>query len=171
MKIIINALAISLALLATASSVVADPHTMPQIKASASLEKMKQLVGTWTGSGGDMGDGKMEVQYRLTSGGSAVIETLAPGTPHEMTSVYYDEGGKLAMTHYCMLGNHPMMKLTKESANELLLEAGAKDLADQPHMHTLALTFVNRDSIEQKWSMKEPGKEGHSSVFKLHRKS
>ena len=150
----------------------ADPHNMPAIKASASLERIKQLVGTWIGTGGDMGDGKVEVQYRLSSGGSAVVETLFPGTPHEMTSVYYDEAGKLTMTHYCMLGNHPTLRLKKETQTELFFGAGTNSpLKNEPHMHTLVISFSSPNSIEQKWAMFEHGKEGHASVFKLERVS
>jgi hypothetical protein len=150
----------------------AAPHDMPQIKSSPSLEKLKQLSGSWKGSGADMGDGTVEVQYRVSSGGSAVVETLFPGTPQEMTSIYYDEGGKLAMTHYCMLGNHPVMKLKKETPTELFFDAGEKSpLKNEPHMHTLEISFLNPNSIEQKWAMFEHGKEAHSSVFKLERVS
>ena len=65
----------------------------------------------------------------------------------------------------------PLMALFFVSEVKAQFEAGAKDLADQPHMNALDLTFVDPNSIEQKWSMIQPGKEGHSSVLKLHRES
>lgn len=170
MKTLSRILTVASVLFVTASLTFA--HDTPEIKSSAALEKMKKLVGTWKGTGADMGDGKVEVQYHLSSGGSAVVETLFPGTPHEMTSVYYDEGGKLAMTHYCMVGNHPTMELKKETGSELVLETNAKshhDLAKEPHMNSLGLTFVGPNSIEHRWSSVEPGKEGHTSTFKLER--
>ena len=40
----------------------------------------------------DVGD------IQVTSGGSALVEKLSPGTPHEMVSVYHDKDGELAMT-------------------------------------------------------------------------
>ena len=48
---------------------------------------------------------KMRVSDRVTAGGSAILETTAAGTPMEMISRYRYRGGKLFMTHYCMLGN------------------------------------------------------------------
>src|SRR6185369_11800489 len=58
---------------------------------SPAFERMKQLVGTWEGTS-DMGkEGeKVRVEYRLTAGGSALVETLFPGSGEEMVSVYHD---------------------------------------------------------------------------------
>jgi hypothetical protein len=86
-------------LLAHAGEDQSAPYT-----GSKEFERMKQLVGTWEGTS-DMGkEGeKVRVEYRLTAGGSTLAETLFPGSAEEMVSVYRDRGGKLAMTHYCML--------------------------------------------------------------------
>jgi hypothetical protein len=43
----------------------------------------------------------VRVEYRVTGAGSAVVETLFPGTPHEMVTVYHARKGVLCMTHYC----------------------------------------------------------------------
>ena len=48
---------------------------------------------------------------RTTGGGSAVTETLFPGTAHEMMSVYHMDGDDLVLTHYCAGGNQPRMML------------------------------------------------------------
>ena len=72
----------------------------------------RQLVGRL---GRHFGHGKangakVRVEYRLTAGGSALVETLFPGASRgQMVSMYYDRKGKLAMTHYCMLRNQPGM--------------------------------------------------------------
>ena len=46
------------------------------------FEQMKQLVGSWEGMM-DMGDGPKMVttNYKLTSGGSAIVETAFEGAP------------------------------------------------------------------------------------------
>ncbi|MEE9214278.1 MAG: hypothetical protein V3U54_05695, partial [Thermodesulfobacteriota bacterium] len=77
---------------------------------SPEYEKMKTLAGTWEGTSsmGEEGE-KVTVKYEMTSADSAIVETLFPGTPHEMVSVYYDDNGKLSMTHYCMIKNQPNM--------------------------------------------------------------
>ena len=61
-----------------------------------SLDTMKKLVGEWVMVGKD---GKPTDQVassmRVTANGSAVVETLFPGTPHEMLSVYFMDGDDL----------------------------------------------------------------------------
>src|SRR5258708_4442203 len=104
-----------------ASLGIADTMPSPP-KSSADFERLKSLIGVWQGTEtGGHGPADVRVEYRLTAGGSALEEKLFPGTPHEMVSVYYDEDGKLGMTHYCMLGNHPRMTLTKSTAKEMML--------------------------------------------------
>src|ERR1700745_3519941 len=71
------------------------------------LDRFKQLVGEWTGKGPH---GDMRIVYKITSGGSTVMETIDPGTDHEMVSMIHADGPALLLTHYCMLGNQPHMK-------------------------------------------------------------
>ena len=55
---------------------------------------------------------------KVTAGGSVVHETLFPGQPQEMVSVYTVNGPDLIMTHYCVLGNQPRMKADPNSSEE-----------------------------------------------------
>ncbi len=140
-------------------------------KGSKEFERIKELVGVWEGTSNKDGE-KVTVKYELTSGGSAIVEELFPGTPHDMISVYYDKGGKLSMTHYCMLRNRPHMELTKADANDLdfVLAADSDINADKDaHMHTLHIVFIDKNHITQEWTMFENGKEKQVAVFKLSR--
>ena len=76
--------------------------------AQSAFETMKKWAGEWEGetTGGEKG----RVIYRLTGAGSALMETLAPGTPHEMVSMYHMNGPDLVMTHYCAAGNQPHLR-------------------------------------------------------------
>ena len=120
---------------------------------NAGLEKMKTLVGTWVNADKD-GKPTDEVVsvIKLTSGGSAVHETLFPGQPHEMISIYTADGADLVMTHYCMLGNQPRMKAsTKSLGNKINFEfAGGTNLDPKKdkHMHAATLTIVDADHIQ-----------------------
>ena len=81
-------------------------------------------------------------------------ETLFPGQPHEMVSIYHRDGGDLVMTHYCVLGNQPRMKADRNSsADQIHFQfAGGSNLdpAKDKHMHEATLTIVDADHIELK---------------------
>jgi hypothetical protein len=143
-------------------------------KGSPEFEHVKQLVGTWEGTSsmGKAGE-KTRVEYRLTSGGSALVETLSPGNEEEMVSVYYDQKGKLAMTHYCTLRNRPHMTLAKSDAQslELVFARKGNDInpAKEMHMHSVSFSFTDNDHIVQKWTMFDKGKKTEEVAFKLTR--
>src|SRR5262245_15411499 len=95
---------------------------LPPPPTTAALEMVKKLAGTWLLADQD---GKPTDQIasiiKVTAGGSAVHETLFPGQPHEMVSIYTVEGSDLVMTHYCVLGNQPRIKADPKSpANQIV---------------------------------------------------
>ena len=139
----------------------------PKGSSNQALEKMKTLVGTWVNLDQD-GKPTAEIAsvIRLTAGGTAIQETLFPGQPHEMVSMYTVDGGDLIMTHYCMLGNQPRMKASpKSTGNKLIFEfVGGSNLDPKKdkHMHSAVLTIVDADHIEVDgtgWENGAPAKE------------
>jgi hypothetical protein len=152
----------------------------PQAKAPAphpQFEKLKGLAGTWVAADKD-GKPTDEVVWviRVTAGGSTVQETLFPGTPMEMVSVYHRDGADLVMTHYCMLGNQPRHRADPTSApNQIkwVFTGGTNlDPAKDKHMHGGTLTIVDADHIEfagEAWENGKPSPE-HCGTMKLVRK-
>jgi len=169
--VVLAALVLSQALVMADKDMAAQkPTTSPE------FEKMKSLVGNWTGKAkmGCLADQDLEVDYKLTAGGSAVVETIAPGTPKEMTTVYHMENGKLVMNHYCTMGNCPKMTLKKSSDNELSFEMKGKDgisSAKEPHMHALDITWKDPNHISASWVMYTDGKANPVEPFVLTRKN
>lgn len=148
---------------------------MPVIEGSKEFNKMKMLVGSWQGES-EMGpEGKpekMNVEYKLTSNNSVILETLDPGTPHEMVSVYHDLNGKLIMTHYCALGNQPIMELKSSDENNIFLDFAAKNNLDpkkEPHMHSLNIVFEDEDTVIQNWTHQDSSGEQQTHTLKLSR--
>ncbi len=139
-----------LLLAATACLSAAEPDKSKA--ASPEFERMKTLVGTWKGSA-DMGEGPVDltIEYRLIAAGSVLEERVFKGTPNEMVTMYFDKEGKLALTHYCMLGNRPAMKLAKSDGKSLAFdfdgEACCIDPKKDTHMHALNLRFDDADTI------------------------
>src|SRR5215468_10686356 len=94
---------------------------LPPAPTNSAFETMKKLAGTWLAADDD---GRPTDQVasivKVTAGGSVVHETLFPGQPHEMVSIYSVDGPDLVLTHYCVLGNQPRMKADRKSpANQI----------------------------------------------------
>ena len=144
----------------------------PPYVGSAAFQKIKSLAGTWE-TPDPMTPGAMsKVVYDVTSNGSAVVERFSPGAPHEMVSVYHDEQGRLAMTHYCAIGNQPKLALASSSPEKITL-AFSKDNVINPkkddHMHSLEIAFLGPEQMQQTWSGYRGGKLEKPAVFVLTR--
>jgi hypothetical protein len=157
------------ALLMAAPPLVSAQMDMQPYQGSTEFERLTGLVGVWEGEmpmQGKGGEGmpedhanmmqKIRVSYQLTAGGSALLETFAAGTPMEMVSVYHDRGGKLSMTHYCMLGNQPRMELQSSEEGKMMFtfsQDNEVECAKGMHMHSMAMSMVDKDTIVQRWTM------------------
>ncbi len=123
---------------------------------------MKSLVGSWEGTM-DMGEGPMKIDasYKLTSGGSAIVETIFERSPHEMVTIYHDNSERdLTVTHYCMLHNQPKLELKELEEHEIefdLAEDADIDVAAEEHMHALTIKFKGEDKMTQHWTKYEEG--------------
>lgn len=95
-----------------------------EIAPSAALAKLRSLAGDWTGETpeSDEQSDRVTVNYRVTGAGSAVVETLFEGTPHEMVSVYHMDGDQLVMTHYCAAGNQPRLRMVAASESQMVFD-------------------------------------------------
>ena len=148
-----------------------EDHDMTPYNGSQQFERMKKLSGKWEATSSKPNEPKATVEYQVTSGGSALVEKLFSGTPHEMVSVYHDKGGKLCMTHYCMLHNQPQMELKSgdDRKLEFVLAKVSGINPKEPHMHALTVLFNDDDHITQKWVSFEKGKEKESFEISLTR--
>jgi len=151
-------------------------HEAVQMKAgSAELQQLKQLVGKWEGAVSPMGPdtkaGTVATEFRVTAAGSAVEENLMKGTPNEMVDMYTDENGKLAMTHYCAMGNQPHMVLKNAGPHQIDLEMVPTTgiAANDSHMHRLVLEFPDADHLTERWTNYTNGKPSETVVFNMTR--
>lgn len=141
------------------------------------FEQLKKLAGEWyaTDDKGKPVGSPLSV-FKVISGGSAVQETIFPGQPHEMVTVYHLDGADVILTHYCALGNQPRLKLDpKGPDNQLKFQfAGGTnfDPAKDRHMHEGSITFLDDDHIEWAWQAFANGKplDDHKISLKLARK-
>ena len=168
-KIISATMMLAVSLFATAA------ETAPTKPSSSEFERMKSLVGTWTGKA-DMGQGPvdMSVHYRLIAAGSVLEERVLEGTPNEMVTMYFDnKDGKLAATHYCMLGNRPAMKVTSSDAKSITFDFDAScctiDPAKDSHMQGMTIRFEDADTISTNCKAIMEGKESTGNPTTLKR--
>ena len=100
------ALALFLALAAGAFA-AQDEKSKPA--AHSRFDQFKQLAGEWVRAAGEPGKtgDEVHVKYKVTSAGSAVVETVFPDTDHEMVTIITRDGDDIELTHYCAMGNQP----------------------------------------------------------------
>ncbi len=134
------------------------------------FERLKRLEGNWSLQGEEEG----KVSYHVTAAGSAVVETLFPGEPHEMVTIYHLDGDKILLTHYCAMGNQPRMRqIDAAEEDDLVFEfAGGTGVEGVGHMHDLTITFVGDDALRHEWvAVDAEGNEVEHAVFDFERAS
>lgn len=137
------------------------------------FERLKGLEGEWIALAGE-GDAPAGsvVRYEVTSGGTALVETLFVGTPHEMTTVYFLDQGALSLVHYCM-GNQPKM-VARECGPDGVLHfefAGGSnvDPLTTSHMHAAEIAFTSDARLDTRWTQWKDGKAAGEVHFALVR--
>ena len=138
-------------------------------KAHPLFDQLKKLEGTWDS---DNKDHPCTILYKVSSGGSILVETIKMGNGGEMVTVYHPDGDCLAMTHYCMLGNQPQLRLTGADAHQLsfsLAKGSGIDVAHDQHMHALSLNWTDPDHVTQVWTCYEGGKAKEATTIALSR--
>jgi hypothetical protein len=141
--------------------------------AQQQLERLKSLAGTWTGKAGHGSSAQdTTVVWRVTSGGHAAMETIDPGTPHEMVTLYHLDGGKLVLTHYCAAGNQPTMRAVRSSGPDAIafdFVRGSNMKPGDMHMHAARISFVGPDRLDTEWTSWQGGKPAGKMRFELTR--
>jgi hypothetical protein len=145
------------------------------ITAQEAFAMLKGLAGEWQGKAMDKDNGpSIAVTYRVTANNSVVLETLFPGTEHEMLTLYHLDNGKLVLTHYCAMGNQPRMELDPaSSADHLIFNfAGGSNLdpAKDMHMHSGRVCLVAPDRLENEWDTFRGTEKVDTKKFFLERK-
>ncbi len=167
----------ALGLVALAAGTLHGMQSEPQKPAAAAFERLKALAGDWTvhdpSASTDPADQpSVAVQYRVTSGGSAVIETLFPGDAHEMITMYHLDGEDLVLTHYCAMANQPRMVLKSFTKDTLVFDfAGGTNVDPKKgtHMHDATIVLKGPDALHSDWSVFTDGRKVDTKSFELAR--
>jgi hypothetical protein len=122
--------------------------------------RLASLAGEWAGRSTDATSGdtyldELRVEYRLTGGGSTLMELARAGTPEEMLSVYFLDGERLVLQHYCSAHNRPRMELVRadDAGLEFDLVGGTGfDPATDGHIHAVRFLFRVDGTVESLWT-------------------
>jgi hypothetical protein len=157
-------------------SITLHARAAEPVKAADAFAQLKSLAGTWNGHAMTPDGPPATVSYRLTAGGTAVMETLFGGTDDEMLTIYTLNGNDVVAAHFCGAGNQPVMKLDKaQSAPDRLvfsfISVGGEHAKDHPHVHNGFIHIIGADQLEATWAMQNPDGGGfeHSPKFFLRR--
>ncbi|MDH3627273.1 MAG: hypothetical protein OEV00_06665 [Acidobacteriota bacterium] len=163
---------------------VSTPAVADGIDAGDAFEKLKALAGTWSGHSvgegeakdSDHDDMKTVHQIQVSANGSVVMETMSPGSPHEMINMYHLDGAELVLTHYCAGGNQPTMRLNRSesSSSDMVFEfTGGSNLDPKVdnHIHDARITWEGDDRIMSQWIAYANGERAGKMTFALERGS
>lgn len=157
------AAALVVALMLTGANAYADPNhdhgvAKPGATANTAFEKLKALAGTWSANTVTKDGELTTVEYRVTAGGSVVMETMFAGQPHEMINMYSLDGDSILATHYCSGQNVPVLKLNtqKSTADKLVFDFVSVSGANRKgYINGVQLHFGADGKVEEVWRTTE----------------
>jgi hypothetical protein len=163
----------------TASSV--SPESVVYDAASA-MAFLKSLSGDWEAGARDhhnsgaeaSGGSGSTLTFRTKAAGSAVVQTTGIGTRNEMETIFHMDGGKLLLTHYCALQNAPVLRFQKSAKPgeiKFVFDGGTNfDPAVDAHFHEGTFRVINKDTVEQNFTVFSNGKPSPEGKAVLRRK-
>lgn len=139
--------------------------------AAAAFDRLKTLAGQWEATSAK---GKVTSSLELVSNGTVLLEKLQVADEGEMVTVYYLDGNRLVLTHYCVAGNQPHMQAEAfdPTLNVIRFDfAGASNLANASvgHMHTAQIKFLGPDAFNADWTFYKDGKPAFTEPIQFHR--
>jgi hypothetical protein len=163
---------------AAAPAAAAGPdHSTAHPPATGPLAQLVALAGEWVAAEDNpmVKAGQLAARYEVTAGGSAVVETIFPGSPHEMVTVYHRDGEDLVLTHYC-LGNQPRMRAKAPAPGarrfEFTFDGGSNIRPESDrHMHSAWLELLSADELRSQWTELDGGKPAFVASMHLRRKT
>ena len=120
---------------------------------SAAFEQVKKKLGKWEGTMTQGATGAVfdvSYEFKITSGGNTITETLIEDGV-EMLTTYSDDNGALVIRHYCGLGTEPVFAVSELTDNVMSFQLD-KERADlhadhESYVTAMKWTMNSNDSI------------------------
>jgi hypothetical protein len=160
------------ALRITACIVLTATAAFAQSGAQRSFDQLKSLTGSWEGKN-SMGQ-PVQVSYRMTAGGSALMSEIVGHGETMISMINFDGPNRLLLTHYCAVGNQPRMQASASSDGKTItfnfLDATNLDSPQSGHMDHVVIAMLGPDHHTEEWNFIDHGKE-IKEFFDLTRKN
>jgi len=151
--------------------VAASTAALAQSSAQKSFEQLKSLAGAWEGKN-SKGEA-LQVSFKVTSNGSAVMSEIASHGDNMITMFNLDGPNKLVLTHYCSAGNQPRMQASTSADGKTVtfdfMDATNLASPDAGHMRGVAIAMLDGNHHTEVWTFDDHGKQ-MQEVFDLRRK-
>ena len=139
--------------------------------AQKSFNQLKSLTGSWEGKN-SRGE-PVQVSYRVTAGGSALMSEITAKGENMISMIHFDGANRLLLTHYCGAGNQPRMQASASPDGKTItfnfLDATNLDSPQSGHMDHVAISVLDPNHHIEEWTFADHGKE-MKEVFDLRRK-
>ncbi len=142
-----------------------------QTDAQKAFSTLKNMPGTWEGKGED--GQPLQVNFKVVSGGTAVMSEIQGNHSPDMISMFNMDGSRLLLTHYCSMGNQPRMQASVSPDGKTFtfnyLDATNLSSPDAGHIEKMVLTVLDENHHTENWTFIDHGKE-MNRLFDLYRK-
>jgi hypothetical protein len=139
--------------------------------AQKSFNQLKSLTGSWEGKN-SRGE-PVQVSYRVTAGGSALMSEITGHGENMISMIHFDGANRLLLTHYCGAGNQPRMQASASPDGKTItfnfVDATNLDSPQSGHMDHVAIAVLDANHHTEEWTFTDHGKE-MKEVFDLTRK-
>jgi hypothetical protein len=136
-----------------AATLLLGTPALAQSNAQKALDRFRSMVGTWEGK--DAKGESVEDTYRLTAGGTAVMSENKIAA-EDMLSLFYVDGDRLLMTHFCPSSNQPRMHATFSPDGRTLtfdfLDATNLPDLQAGHMSDASYVSTDADHYTEEWT-------------------
>jgi hypothetical protein len=156
----------------TLCAVFAATVALAQSSAQKSFNQLQSLTGSWEGKTAD--GHALEVSFRDTAGGSALMSEIHGHGPENMVSMFHLDGpDRLLITHYCGAGNQPRMQASASPDGKTItftfVDATNLSSPEAGHMQQLVIAVLDANHHTEDWTFIDHGKE-KKEFFDLRRK-
>lgn len=142
-------------------------------EARAAFELFKKLEGKWKGR--STKGWEETVSYKAIARASVVVGTSFDAHPNEtMMTMFYVDGGRLMLTHYCVARNQPRLVATSfadggRTITFTFLDSTNLTSRDQGHMDKAIFRFIDDNHLTSQWTWYQDGKESWMEEIRLER--